>query len=461
MNCPSCGRQTPDNSRFCVHCGAELAGDLASAPTQAADEVATRLASPSPAGDSGSTPPASGVHGRFLPGTLLANRYRVVGLLGKGGMGEVYRADDLKLGESVALKFLPVGLAHDPQRLAYFHTEVRLSRQVTHPNVCRVHDIGEVDGHPFLSMEYIDGEDLATLIRRIGRLSPDKGVDIARQLCAGLAAAHAKDVLHRDLKPANVMLDGRGHVRITDFGLARLAGDPTPGGPPIGTPAYMAPEHLARGEASVQTDLYALGLVLFELFTGKMAFEADTVAQVRRIRQPETPPVPSTLVKGIDPAVERAILKCLEPDPKARPTSAMAVAAALPGGDVLAAAVAAGETPSPEMVAAAGEPGHLTLPISMAFLVAAVLGLVVYPFLADRSTVIGRANLAVKPEVLENKAREILTALGFEKPKPGTSAYGFNYDRPALEQGKPLSEGIYFWYRQGPHPLLPMSGVFT
>ena len=145
-------------------------------------------------------------------------------------MGEVYRADDLKLGHPVALKFLPKDLADDPRRLQLFHDEVRLARQVSHPNVCRVHDIGEVDGQHFLSMEYIDGEDLRGLLRRIGRLPKDKGIEIAQQLCMGLAAAHEKGVLHRDLKPANIMLDGRGQVRITDYGLARSAQRREPGG---------------------------------------------------------------------------------------------------------------------------------------------------------------------------------------------------------------------------------------
>src|SRR2546428_4767569 len=159
----------------------------------------------------------------FAPGTLLAGRYRIVGLLGRGGMGEVYRADDLKLRRPVALKFLPQGLEREPVRLSRFLNEVRLALKVTHPNVCRVHDIGEADGQHFLSMEYVDGEDLASLLRRIGHLPKEKAIQIARQLCAGLSAAHEMGVLHRDLKPANVMIDGRGRTRITDFGLAALA----------------------------------------------------------------------------------------------------------------------------------------------------------------------------------------------------------------------------------------------
>jgi serine/threonine protein kinase len=161
--------------------------------------------------------------GRFLPGAILSGRYRIFGLLGKGGMGEVYRADDLKLGQAVALKFLPEKVRKDPARLSRLMNEVKIARQISHPNVCRVYDVGEADGHHFLSMEYVDGEDLAGLLRRIGRLPQDKAIQIARQLCAGLSAAHEQGVVHRDLKPANIMIDGRGRARITDFGLARLA----------------------------------------------------------------------------------------------------------------------------------------------------------------------------------------------------------------------------------------------
>ena len=141
-------------------------------------------------------------------------------LLGRGGMGEVYRADDLTLDQPVALKFLPEATARDEAALERFHNEVRIARRISHPNVCRIYDIGQADGLVFLSMEYVDGEDLGSLLRRIGRLPYDKALEIARKLCAGLAAAHGKGVLHRDLKPANVMLNGEGEVVIMDFGLA-------------------------------------------------------------------------------------------------------------------------------------------------------------------------------------------------------------------------------------------------
>ena len=166
---------------------------------------------------------SSAPEGGFTPGTVLAGRYRVVARLGQGGMGEVYRADDLKLGQPVALKFLP--RPDVPELLERLYAEVALGRQVSHPNVCRLYDIVEFEGQTFLAMEYVDGEDLASLLARIGRLPADKALDIARDLCAGLAAIHEKGVIHRDLKPANVMIDGRGRARITDFGLA-VAGQP-------------------------------------------------------------------------------------------------------------------------------------------------------------------------------------------------------------------------------------------
>jgi serine/threonine-protein kinase len=254
-------------------------------------------------------------------------------------MGEVYRADDLKLGQSVALKFLPAVVESDPERLQRFLNEVKIARQISHPNVCRVYDVGEVDGHHYLSMEYVDGEDLASLLRRIGRLPGDKAIQIARQLCAGLAAAHDKGVLHRDLKPANVMLDGEGRVRITDFGLAAIVGQVTGAEVNAGTPAYMAPEQVAGKEVSVASDIFSLGIVLFELFTGKPVFKADSAAELQRLHQ-ENRTSPSSFVPDLDPAVERVILRCLSRHPAERPTSALAVAAALPGGDPLAAALA-------------------------------------------------------------------------------------------------------------------------
>lgn len=220
-----------------------------------------------------------GTQGRFLPGALLAGRYRIVALLGKGVMGDVYRADDLVLGQPVTLKFIPEAASNNQELLTRFHNEVRTARRVSHSNVCRVYDIGEAKGQTFLSMEYEDGEDLSSLLCRVGRLPSDKAVEIARQLCAGLAAAHHEGVLHRDLKPANVMLDGRGRAVITDFGLAALADQTRGADVGSGEPAYMTPEQLSGIQVTVKSDLYALGLVLYETFTGKRALEAQTRAE--------------------------------------------------------------------------------------------------------------------------------------------------------------------------------------
>jgi serine/threonine protein kinase len=290
-------------------------------------------------------------------------------------MGEVYRADDLELGQPVALKFLSEFRTDDRAR-ARLRNEVRLARQLAHPNVCRVYDIGDAHGELYLSMEYVDGEDLAALLKRIGRLPIDKGIEIARKLCAGLAAAHAKGVLHRDFKPANIMIDSHGEVRIMDFGLAAIADQLEASDVRSGTPAYMAPEQLAGKEATKQSDLYALGLVLYELFTSKAAFEAKSVEEFLRLRAAQPATTPSTLIRDIGPRVERAILRCLEPDPAQRPTSAVAVAASLPGGDPLAEALAAGETPSPEMVAASGPSHSLRLRVATGLLVTIAASLV-------------------------------------------------------------------------------------
>jgi predicted Ser/Thr protein kinase len=409
-----------------------------------------------------STPSGSFDEGRFPAGTVLANRYRIIGLVGQGGMGEVYRAGDLKLGQPVALKFLPVATAHNSQLLARFHAEVRIARQVSHPNVCRVYDIGEVDGYTFLSMEYVDGEDLRSLLRRIGRLPGDKALEIARKLCAGLAAAHDKGVLHRDLKPANVMIDGRGQVLIMDFGLAAFAGQLDQAQVRDGTPAYMAPEQLAGKEVSVHSDVYALGLVLYEIFTGKPLFENGL--------QRTTPTTMTSLVKDIDPLVERVILRCLDVDPRKRPASALAVAAALPGGDPLAAALAAGDTPTPGMVAASGDTEGIPVRTAGICLAWIVVGLVAAVILNAKANVLQQTPFPHSPEILAQKAQEMLQTFGYVA-RPADRAYEFSYDAGyrnyAEKQEKPaefrdqLAKGqppiIYFWYRQSPQPLVARS----
>ena len=405
-------------------------------------------------------------HGRFPPGTVLGGRYRIVGRLGRGGMGEVYRADDLKLAQPVALKFLPPELDRDPSRLMQLHNEVRMARQVSHPNVCRVYDIDEVDGHTFLSMEYVDGEELASLLRRIGRFSIERSLELAREICAGLGAAHERGVVHRDLKPANVMIDGTGRVRITDFGLAGVAGESLR----AGTPAYMAPEQLAGAEVTARSDIYALGLVLYELFTGQRAIEARNVAELLRKREAGIVP-PSQLVRELDPAIDRAIFRCLEHDPRDRPASALAVSAALPGGDPLAAALAAGETPSPEMVAAAGETSALAPRTAILGLVITLLFLAADAALTESALITSRLPLDKSPDVLEDRAREVARLLGYTE-HPVDTANGFeaarDYLRYAVEKGEGGAvrdrlrtgrpPGVLFWYRSSPRQMVPTGG---
>jgi hypothetical protein len=393
---------------------------------------------------------------------VLANRYRIIGLLGRGGMGEVYRANDLKLGQPVALKFLPAATAKNQQLLARFHAEVRIARQVSHPNVCRVYDIGEVGGSTFLSMEYVDGEDLRSLLRRIGLLPGDKAVEIARKLCAGLAAAHDKGVLHRDLKPANVMIDGRGQVLITDFGLASMAGQLDGARLSEGTPAYMAPEQLAGKEVSVRSDVYALGLVLHEMFTGKRPFEHDF--------ERFAPATVISLPKDIDPLVERVILRCLDFNPRNRPASALAVAAALPGGDPLAAALAAGDTPTPEMVAASEDTGSLSVRAAAVCLALIIGGLAGVVAISPWTNIMRVTPFPNSPEVLAEKARDLTVRFGYTEP-PADSHYNFftdtDYLRYAQRELKPeeylalLGKGqpplIGFLYRQSPQYLATLN----
>lgn len=403
---------------------------------------------------------------RFDPGTLLARRYRIVSRLGKGGMGEVFRADDIVLGQAVALKFLPEAAKTNTNFLTRFYDEVRIARQISHPNVCRVYDIGEINGHPYLSMEYIDGEDLASLLRRIGRLPGDKAAEFARKMCAGLAAAHAQGVLHRDIKPGNIMIDGRGEPRITDFGLAAVASAVEGAEIRNGTPAYMAPEQLEGREVSARSDIYALGLVFHEMFTGKPPHEAETIAELTKMRRDSTVTKTSSPVADLDPAVDRAIQACLQPDPKLRPKSALDLARMLPGGDPLAMALAAGQTPSPEMVAASGSTEALSPKIGLAVLALLAVGLIALTAItrAEESHLPFRG----PPDVLVDKAQAMLRAAGYTDA-PADSAWGFtrdaNFERWMTKQIQKREQwddvlskhpgNLKFWYRESPRALNP------
>lgn len=459
--CPSCRSSIAETAAFCPSCGSKIDPELtvdAEAPGVAPDPVA-----PDPA-------PATGkAVDRFETGECVGERYRIVQQLGRGAMGEVYRADDLELGQSVALKFLPQRLANDDEALERLRSEVRLARGVSHANVCRVYDLNRVDGHAFLTMEYIDGEDLSGVLRRLGRPSREKAEELARQICSGLAAAHEVGVLHRDLKPANIMIDGRGRARITDFGIAALTEDLEGTTELAGTPAYMAPEQLADARYSVQSDIYSLGLVLHEVFTGRPVFETDSLQELRALHDSgSTTSFDST---HVDPVIERAIRRCLEAEPDSRPGSVYEVLRSLPGGDPLAAAIAAGETPSPQMVAAAEGAGSLPPWVAATCLAVVLGGLVVVTVLSKHTTRVNRQPLdspGAAPAALATKAREIVRGLGYDSP-PRDSAFGYgrdvDYVRYVQESDKSsdrwdrLAAGqpavLHFWYRQSPSPLLP------
>jgi predicted Ser/Thr protein kinase len=463
--CQGCSASARADDTVCPACGMPLEGTSAPTVDEAWGALGVRTLRPAEEREE---------ERGFVSGELLAGRYRVVGLLGRGGMGDIYQVEDLKLGQAVALKFLPAWLAADGVGLARFHREVRLARQVSHPNVCRVFDVGEARGLPFLSMEYIDGEDLESILRRSGRLPPDRALEAARQLCAGLAAIHDAGVLHRDLKPANVMIDRRGRVRITDFGVAALAGELAGGEPRAGTPAYMAPEQVAGGEVTVRSDLYSLGLVLYETFSGRRPFRQGDP-------EPAEPAMAlSWLVGDMDPAVERAVLRCLERDMRDRPASALAVARALPGGDPLAAALAAGETPSPEMVAAAPKVGSLAPAVAAACLGAVLVGLLAILSLSGRIAAWRQVPLPRPPEALADRARLLLARFGYPEP-PADTAYGFELQddlsqylqrqagsggsgsrdrvRHVMAGGRPP---LYlFWYRQSPTSLVASDLAVT
>ncbi len=459
--CPTCGAALPSGATTCPACGSgTVGGRLANA--EAPTEVAPRASTPSPSSN------ASGAH--FQPGYVLGQRYRIVAFLGRGGMGEVYRADDLRLGQSVALKFLSRARQADETWMQRFVEEVRIARQVTHPNVCRVHDIEEMEGRLVLSMEYVDGEDLASLLRRIGRLPQDRAVEVARQLCSGLAAAHRKGILHRDLKPANVMLDGEGQVRITDFGLAGVAEEIAGQRATVGTPEYMAPEQFDGEPASVQSDLFSLGLVLYELFTGQRAFEARELGELRDKMQQGAVSAPSRFIDGLDPSTERILLACLEPDPARRPATAMEIALALPGGDPLAAALAAGETPSPEVVARSRRGTTLRAPFAVTLAIAAVFLFYGATHWMGQHSIFAYLPFDTPPSVLIDRAQQILKDAGYTEEawtRPADRAWGFRVWGGELYRARedsrtdpwaPLRdrpEAVTFWYRQSPRFYLP------
>ncbi|MBV8206279.1 MAG: protein kinase [Acidobacteria bacterium] len=274
-----------------------------------------------------------------LLGTVLGGRYRILNILGQGGMGAVYKAEDVKLNRLVAIKVIRRELANDRSIMERFTQELVLSREVTHQNVVRLFDIGEADGIDFITMEFVEGEDLRSLLQRSGKLPPAEAAGIVAQICAGLQAAHAKGIIHRDLKPGNIMREASGRVVVMDFGLARtLGGDGmTQSGALIGTFEYMSPEQSRSEHIDARSDLYTVGLIFYELLTGVSPYQADSAIASLLMRSQQRAKPPTSHDASIPPGISAICERCLEIDPASRYQSAADLIADLenwksPGG---------------------------------------------------------------------------------------------------------------------------------
>ena len=317
MVCPNCSASNPDSVRYCGQCGGALqtGADLISAPQQAS-QSATWVVSP----------PASAVNLALLaslaPGTIVGTRYRIENLLGQGGMGAVYKAYDTELDRTVALKLVRPDLAEELETMQRFKQELLLASKISHKNILRIHDLGDWNGTKFITMAYVDGSDLAHLIQAEGRLNFERALGFTRQLCAALEAAHREGVIHRDLKPQNILVDHDDTLYISDFGLAKSldseATTMTRAGQILGTPRYMSPEQVEAGEVGQASDLYTLGIILYEIFTSQMPFRGNTAMQLMYQRVSEPPKDPRLACPDLPEYLARIILKCLARDPAER-----------------------------------------------------------------------------------------------------------------------------------------------
>jgi serine/threonine protein kinase/Flp pilus assembly protein TadD len=314
MKCPKCETDNPETSRFCAECGTQLSG---SGSTR--DEI--RPPSDIPAGPTATleTPVEE-----LSTGSMFAGRYQIIEELGRGGMGKVYRALDKKLNEEVALKLIKPEIASDKKTLERFSNELKIARKISHRNIGRVYEMMEDKGTHFITMEYVSGEDLRSFIRRSGRIDIPKALLVGRQVCDGLAEAHKQGVVHRDLKPSNIMIDKQGDARIMDFGIARLltAKGITGAGIMIGTPEYMSPEQVESKEVDQRSDIYSLGIILYEMATGQVPFEGDTPFSVGMKQKGEAPPDPKQINAQIPDDLNILILKCLAKEKEQRYQSA-------------------------------------------------------------------------------------------------------------------------------------------
>jgi serine/threonine-protein kinase len=319
MKCPSCQTDNPPDSKFCKEC-------------------ATPLPSPQPIPSSQDQPKPplvtatlEAAHEELTTGSLFAGRYQIIEELGHGGMGRVYRALDKKLNEEVALKLVRPEIAADRSTLERFHNELRLARKISHPHVGRMYELMEEAGAHFITMEYVPGQDLRGLIRQTGQLTVGKAIAIGKEICEGLAEAHKQGIIHRDLKPSNIIIDRAGGARIMDFGIARSLAmkSRTGAGVMIGTPEYMSPEQVEGKEVDQRSDIYSLGIILYEMLTGRVPFEGDTPFTVGVKQKSETPKNPKIFNPNIPDDLGGVILRCLEKDKANRYPSATEVRAEL------------------------------------------------------------------------------------------------------------------------------------
>jgi serine/threonine protein kinase/tetratricopeptide (TPR) repeat protein len=308
MKCPKCKADNPDDSQFCRKCGTSLTKIPATLTT--------------PPREPKEAPEKSALD--FAPGQYFGKRYQIIEEIGRGGMGRVYKALDKELNRTVALKMIKPEISSHLSIVERFKREIKLASQITHENVCRIHDLGEVEGIKYISMEFIEGQNLHEFIKTSRGLKIETAISIAKQVCHALTAAHKKGVIHRDLKPQNIMIDKKGNAYVMDFGIARSleAEEVTKPGVIIGTPAYISPEQAEGKTADTRSDIYSLGCIMYEMLTGKPPFEADTSAALIHKHVAEAPRSPSSINPQISKELDKIILTCLEKNPDSRYSSA-------------------------------------------------------------------------------------------------------------------------------------------
>ncbi len=311
IKCPACHSDNPSDSKYCKECATPL-------PASEKPQVSVTETLESPTEE-------------LTRGTLFASRYEIIEELGKGGMGKVYRVEDKKIKEEVALKLIKPEVASDKRTIERFGNELKMARKIAHRNVCRMYDLGEEKGTHYITMEYVPGEDLKRLIKKVGQFSAGKAIFMAKQVCGGLAEAHRLGVVHRDLKPQNIMVDEDGNARIMDFGIARTVKGKglTGAGVMVGTPEYMSPEQAEVKEVDQRSDIYSLGVILYEMVTGRVPFEGETPLGIAMKHKSEAPPDPRQINAQLPEDLSRVIMRCLEKDKEKRYQSVGEVSAGL------------------------------------------------------------------------------------------------------------------------------------